>query len=50
MLSLKIIFFYYYENYSKAVLNLWEFLYIIIGIILPPNPDILNYLKAHLRL
>ncbi|ORX81933.1 hypothetical protein BCR32DRAFT_219808 [Anaeromyces robustus] len=35
---------------GKAVLNLWEFLYIIIGIILPPTPEILNYLKAHLRL
>ncbi|OUM64595.1 hypothetical protein PIROE2DRAFT_60556 [Piromyces sp. E2] len=35
---------------GKAVLSLWEFLYIIIGIILPPTPEILNYLKAHLRL
>ncbi|KAL6628638.1 P-loop containing nucleoside triphosphate hydrolase protein [Neocallimastix sp. 'constans'] len=35
---------------SKAVLSFWEFLYIIIGIVLPPTPEILNYLKAHLRL
>jgi len=35
---------------GKTVLHLWECLYLVISAVLPPTPEILNYLKAHLRL
>jgi len=38
------------DHDGKTVLRLWECLYLVISTVLPTTPEIMDYLKAHLRL